>query len=60
MRRDSLLKDKLETEDDKYVKGIVDGRLEEFKHAFDDEEIKKMDNDLETYIDKNAKGKKKK
>ena len=54
------LNEAAETEEEKAARRLVEERVDEFKHQFDEEQLAKLDNDLETYIDKNAKGKKKK
>ena len=56
----SIINEAVETEEERLARRLVEERVDEFKHQFDDEQIAKLDNDLETYIDRNAKGKKKK
>lgn len=49
-----------ETEESRDVRAAVDLRLESFKDRFEHETLKKADEDIEGYIDKHGKGKKKK
>lgn len=55
-----LHQEEVETEETKEVRSIIDQKLGVFKEKFEHETLKKADDDMDGYIDKHGKGKKKK